>query len=603
MLPPKEFIKRIEPFSFLGDDEIELILENLEVEAFEEGEKIIKKGERSEYVYLVFSGRVGIYENGELVDQISKGEIFGLFQKNDREAIAEEDTICYLIKKKSFEELMERNKKFAEFFRSFEERKFRKISEILKEEIITDRIFLTKVKELISKKPVVCYPHTSIKEAAIKMEMSGVGSIVAVNADMRPVGILTSKDLRRFIMHGKTPDEKVSAYMSSPVVTIDADSPVFEAHLELLKRGINHLVITKNGRVEGVITANDILMLFEPTTSLVVLYRKLKKSRNIDEMRSAFINLKKSIAKLVLRGMHFYDLSSLLTDIYDYVVVKTIEIVLGEMEEEHGKLPEFVWVHMGSSARREQVIATDQDNALIHSGDGEVMLELGKRVCDALDYIGIPKCPGNYMASNPRWNMDVENWKRTFQEWFINLTSENVRYLSVFLDLRPIYGEKKLYRELVEEIKQSYTGQSLRFLAHDATMFEPPVGLFGLRRLKEVDIKMHGIYPVTNGVRVLALENGFIDITNTKDRLEKLGEIKLMEDDLLNSLKESYEFLQDLRLKKHSRALLEGEEVNANIVKLSEIDKIDALVLKESFKIISRFQKFLKGHYRIERGL
>jgi CBS domain-containing protein len=207
------------------------------------------------------------------------------------------------------------------------------------------------------------------------------------------------------------------------------------------------------------------------------------------------------------------------------------------------------------------------------------------------------------MASNPKWNMDVEKWKKMFHEWFMNLTSENVRYLSVFLDLRPIYGEEKLYRELMEEIKQSFTSQSLRFLAYDATMFEPPVGLFGLRRLREVDIKMRGIYPTTNGVRVLALESGFIDITNTKERLEKLGEIKLIEEDLLNSLKEGYEFLQDLRLKNHSKGLLEGKEGSANIVKLSEIDKIDALVLKETFKIISRFQKFLKGHYGIERGL
>lgn len=603
MLPPKEFIKRIRPFSFLRDNEIDLLLNELEVEAFEEGERILKKGERSDYVYLVFSGRVGIYEDGELVDQISKGEIFGLFQTRDREAIAEEDTICYMIKRKSFKELMERNRKFAEFFKSFEERKFRRIAEISREESITERLFLARVGELVSKKPVVCYPHTSIKDAAIRMEMSGVGSIVVVNGDMRPVGILTSKDLRGFIIHGKTPEEKVSAYMSSPAVAIEADAPVFEAHLKLLKRGINHLVVTKNGRVEGVITANDVLMLFEPTTSLVVLYRKLKKSKNIDEMRSAFTSLKITIANLVLRGMHFYDLSSLLTDIYDYIVEKTIEIIVSEMEKEYGKLSDFVWVHMGSSARKEQVIATDQDNAIIHSGDNEAMLELGKRVCEALDHIGIPKCPGNYMASNPKWNMDVEKWKKMFHEWFMNLTSENVRYLSVFLDLRPIYGEDKLYRELMEEIKQSYTSQSLRFLAYDATMFEPPVGLFGLRRLREVDIKMRGIYPMTNGVRVLALESGFIDITNTKDRLEKLGEIELIEEDLLNSLKEGYEFLQDLRLKNHSKGLLEGKEGSANIVKLSEIDKIDALVLKETFKIISRFQKFLKGHYGIERGL
>ncbi len=602
MLPPKEFLRKIKPFSFLSEEELNRLVNSIEVEAYEEGETIIKEGEQNPYVYLVFSGRVGIYENGELVDQFSRGEVFGLAEKYEREAKAEEDTVCYLFKRDVFKKILESNKKFAEFFRSFEERKFRRVAEISQEDVIKEKLFLTRVSELIGKKPVVCYPHTTVRDAAIRMEMNGVGSIVVVDGEMRPVGILTSKDLRTFIIHGTSPEEKVAAYMSSPPITIDASAPAFEAHLELLKRGINHLIVTRNGKVEGVITANDILMLFEPTTSLVVLYRKLKKAKSLEEMGVAFRSLKVSISNLVLRGMHFYDLSALLTDIYDYTVSKVIDLVLSEMETEYGTMSDFVWVHMGSSARKEQVIATDQDNAIIHSGDGEVMLELGRRVCDALEKVGIPKCPGNYMASNPKWNMSLDDWKETFREWFLNLTPENVRYLSVFLDLRPIYGDDRLHRELVEEINNSHTSQSLRYLAFDATVAEPPKGLFGLRRKKEVDIKMFGIYPIVNGVRVLALENGFVDVTNTKERLERLGEIQLLDEELVNSLKESYEFLQDMRLKNQARHLLSGEG-GGNVVNFSELDKIDALVLKETFKIISNFQKFLKGHYGIERGL
>ena len=602
MLQPKEFLRKIKPFSFLTDEELEVLVNSIEVEAYEEGETIIREGERNPYIYLVFSGRVGIYERGELVDQFSRGEMFGLAEKYEREARAEEDTVCYLFRRDVFKKILDSNKKFADFLKSFEERRFRKVAEISQEDVLKDRLFLTRISELIGKKPVVCYPHTSIRDAAIIMEMNGVGSIVVVDGEMRPVGILTSKDLRTFVIHGRSADEKVAAYMSAPPITIDASAPAFEAHLELLKKGINHLIVTRNGKVAGVVTANDILTLFEPTTSLIVLYRKLKKAKDFEEMGIAFRSLKISISKLVLRGMHFYDLSDLLTDIYDYTVSKVIEIVLSEMRSEYGEIPEFVWVHMGSSARKEQVIATDQDNAIIHSGDGELMLELGKRVCDALEKVGIPKCPGNYMASNPKWNMSVKGWKETFEEWFQNLTPENVRYLSVFLDLRPIYGKEELYRELMDEINRSHTSQSLRFLAFDATVAEPPKGLFGLRRKKEVDIKMYGIYPIVNGVRVLALENGFVDVTNTRRRLEKLGEIQLLDEELVNSLKESYEFLQDLRLKNQARHLISGEG-GGNVVNFSELDKIDALVLKETFKIISNFQKFLKGHYGIERGL
>ena len=600
MLPPKEFLRKIKPFSLLRDEELEKIVGKLEVEAFEEGEEIIKGGKSGDYVYFVYSGVVGIYENGKLVDRFSRGEIFGLTHNPQRVAVAEEDTICYLIKKDVFTEIMEKNKLFSDFFKSFEEKRFSRIPDLFREEEITDRLFLTRVGDLITKKPVVCSPYTSIRDAAVKMELNNVGSIVVVDDNLRPLGILTSKDFRTFIIYGKSHEEKVSAYMTSPVVAVDHSTPVFEAHLELLKRGINHLVVTDDGKVKGVITANDILTLFEPTTSLIVLYRRLKKANNLEEIKITFKNLSKSISALVTRGMHFYDLSNLLTEIYDYMVVKVIELEREKFESEKGKLPDFAWIHMGSSARKEQVMATDQDNAIIHEGDGGELLLFAERVNTALDYVGIPKCKGGYMAMN--WCKSVEEWKNVFSEWFDRLTPENIRLLSVFLDLRVIYGNEKLYRELIEHIKLEHTPQSLRYLANDATITEPPLGLFGLRMKSKIDLKMNGIYPIVNGTRVLALENGFLEITNTRERLEKLRSSGIMDAELAESLKETYEFLQDLRLKMQAKEIVEGKKAD-NIIKVSEMDRLDAFVLKEGFKVIKRFQNFLKGHYGIERGL
>lgn len=604
MIPPKEFFKKIKPFSFLTESELQELVSNLEVVAFEEEDTIIKKGDKIDYVYVVFSGLVGIYENGERVDTVTKGEIFGVFgERSKYVAKAEEDTICYLIKRELFEKLLNSNQRFSKFFKTFLERRFRAFSEITKETVFEDRIFLTKISSIITKKPVVCSPHTSIRDAAIKMELNRVGSIVVVVEGTRPVGILTDHDLRHFIIHGKNPEEKVSAYMSSPPICIDEDLPIFEAYLEILRKGINHLIVTKNGKVTGVITSKDLLAQFEPSTSLITLYRRIRKATSLMEIRSLFYDLKKSVVHLVLKGLHFYDLSRMITGVYDCTVQSVIELIEDEMKNSVGKLPPYLWIHMGSSARMEQVIATDQDNAIIHEGDDEkILLEFARRVNNALDAIGIPKCPGNYMASNPNWNMSLEEWIEKFEDWFLNLTPENVRYLSIFLDIRPIYGKSKFYEELLEGIYENVTMQSLRFLAHDSVAIEPPSGLFGLRKLEKVDLKLHGIYPIVNGVRVLALENKIINITNTRERIEKLYEIDVIQEDLRRDLIESYEFIQDLRLKYQSKSIIEGKN-NGNVINLHELDRIDVFVLKECFKIISGFQKFLKGKYAIERGL
>ncbi len=604
MLPPKEFLREIKPFKLLSDNEIEDLVKNLEIEAFEEGETIFKKGQKTKFVYVVFSGLVGLYEDGELVDYASKGDIIGIGLGSgvvQFTAKAEEDTICYLIKKDFFNRLLESNEKFAEFFKSFVEKRFRRFREIVAEPAFEDRIFLTKVRSLITKEPVVCSPLTSIRDAAIKMELNGVGSIVVVTGDMKPVGILTDHDLKKFIIHGKSPDEKVSAYMNSPPICIEADKPLFEAYAELLRRGINHLIVTDRGKVAGVITSKDVLAQFEPSTSIIALYRKIRKARSIGETASIFQELIKAVASLVLKGVHFYDLSAMITGIYDYTVMSVIRMVKSEFEKEYGKLPDFLWLHMGSSARKEQVIATDQDNAIVHEGDDKKLLLLfAEKVNGALDAIGIPKCPGNYMAS--KWNMSIEDWKKQFSDWFEELTPEHVRYLSIFLDIRPIYGNIKLYDELLNHIYEVKTMQSLRYLAHDAAAFEPPIGVFGMRRLKEIDLKKFGIYPIANGVRVLALEENILNITNTKERIEKLAELGRIQENMKRELLESYEFLQDLRLKSQAKNIIENRK-NGNVVRIDELDKIEVFVLKECFKIILNFQKFLKGRYAVERGL
>ncbi len=606
MLPPKEFLKEIRPFRFLKDSELDYLLKNLEVEAFEEGEVLFKKGQKTKSVYVVFSGIVGLYDNGELVDHATKGDIIGIGLESGEvryTAKAEEDTICYLIDKSVFNRLLEMNEKFREFFKSFTERKFRRFTEIAREQVLEDRIFFMKTRALITKEPVVCSPYTSVREAAIKMELNGVGSIVVVTGDMKPVGILTDHDLKRFIIHGRSPEEKVTAYMSSPPICIEGERPLFEAYAELLRKGINHLVVTDRGRVAGVITSKDILAQFEPSTSLVALYRKIRKARSVVEMEDAFRNIMRAVASLVLKGFHFYDLSVMITGIFDYTVTTVIKMVEREFEKEYGRLPEYLWLHMGSSARKEQVIATDQDNAIVHEGDDGILLKFAEKVNGILDAIGIPLCEGNYMASNPKWNRSIDEWMDMFSSWFEELTPKHVRYLSIFLDIRPIHGKLKLYDELLQEIYERKTTQALRYLAHDASVFEPPTGVFGLRRHKEIDLKKFGIYPIANGVRVLALENEILHVTNTKERIEVLGESGVIQKDLEKELLESYEFLQDLRLKFQAKAVIENRTEKANVVRIDEMDKMEVYVLKECFKIISSFQKFLKGKYAIERGL
>lgn len=603
-IPPKEFIRKIKPFSFLNEEHLDFITRNLDVEVYEKGKTIVKKGKQTKYIFLVFSGVVGLYDDDTLIDTVSRGEVFGILSAItgnpfSLSAISMDDSICYLIKKEAFKKVFDENPKFAAFFSTFINRRFRSFTNLLKETEGTyqEEIYLTRVKDIVTKEPVVCLPDTDVVEAAKIMIKNRVGSIVVVDEKLRPLGILTDHDLRKILVIKGGRDAKVKDFMVSPVVYVDEDKPVFEAYMTLLNKGINHLVVVGQQKVTGVITSKDILTLFEPTSSLISLYRNVRKANTIDELKSHLSGIRKAVAGLSIKGVHFYELSRMITSVYDSSVVRTIKIVESDFD-----LPNYVWIHMGSSGRKEQVIATDQDNCVIHSGEKEVMLEFAQKVNNALEKIGIPKCEANYMASNPKWNLTLDEWKENFRKWFSSLTGENIRYLSVFLDLRPIHGDHELYVELIDFIKENVSNQAIRFLAHDATSIDPPLGLFGLKGAdKGIDIKKYGIYPIANSVRVLALENKIIETTNTKERIEKLKEMNVLSEERASDILESYEFLQELRLKNQSMSVSAGLKGD-NIIHLENIDRIDAYVLKESFKIISSFQKFIRGKYRVDAG-
>jgi len=599
MLPPKEFIRKIRPFSFLSEDELNSIMAGLEVGLFKKGTVIYRKGEPMQYIYVIYSGLVGLFDDETAVDYISRGEVFGIMPLSGYPSIltskALEDTICYWVPAVDFRKVFERNERFSSFFTTFLSRRFRSFRAIATDGKISEETALVlHVESLLYKKPVVCEPDLTIQQAVAIMDRNRVSSIVVVDREMKPAGILTHKDLRRIIVqsaiHGT-----ISDHMSTPVKTVTVRTTVLDTLIEMIHAGMGHLVVLDDGKVVGVVTRKDIQMQLEPSSSIVSLYGRIVKASSLSELEVIFKRIKTSVAKVALTGLGFYHLSGLISSTYDALTTKVIEI-----RREGRSTGPFTWLHMGSSGRKEQIIATDQDSAMICGADD--LVPFARDVTETLNRIGMPNCPGDYMASNPKWNQTISAWKQHIHDWFNNPIPDHVRYLSIFLDLRPVYGDESVHRELVEFMKANITRKAIELLAYDAIELEPPLGIFGIIGLhKGVDLKTYGIYPIVNGVRVLALENGMLETTNTKERLELLRQRGAISDNLCNDLIESYGFIQDIRTRHYSTAVL-SHSPEDNLIRGKEIDKVDLLLLKESLKIVASFQRFLMARYRIKRS-
>jgi CBS domain-containing protein len=575
-------------------------MSGLEVELFEKGKTVYKKGHTAASLYVIFSGLIGLYDEEDAVDYLTKGEIFGIISfygsPLNETAKALEDTVCYLIESQQLRTVFDADKRFASFFSALIHRRFRSFKTIASDKkIIEEASFVLEVEKIIYKKPVVCSPDMTILGAASEMDKNSVNSIVIVDDETKPVGILTDEDLRKVFIRGNRLDP-VSRSMSSPVKTVDARATIFDAFTKMIDAGIDHLAVTNEDRVCGVITRKDIQVHLEPSFSIVKLFRRINRATSIDEIKTSFESLGGSVSKIAITGSNFFDLTRMLCSVHDTVVSKVIDILVGRHTP-----AQFVWIHAGSSGRKEEIIATDQDNAIIYEGD--IPAALADDISETLAFIGIPRCPGNYMASNSMWNKPLPAWREYFREWFSDPIPYHLRYLSVFLDMRPVYGETELYDDLLDSIKDSVQAEAIKLMADDAIGIKPPLGIFGIQGLHQgLDLKTYGIYPIVNGARVLAVDSGVWGITNTKARLEALSANATISNEMCHDLIESYGFMQDLRLRRHARAMLNKSKTN-NLITARELSNIDLIILKESLKIVSEFQKFLMKKYGVSRTI
>lgn len=118
------------------------------------------------------------------------------------------------------------------------------------------------IATLMNKEPVVAYIDEKFPEVLERMVVSGVGVIPVLTRDNRVYGIITEKDIIDYLASTTSIGVKVSDIMSTPVVTVDAGSPIKVSMEKMIKYGFRRLPVTKGRYIEGIITAMDLVKFF-----------------------------------------------------------------------------------------------------------------------------------------------------------------------------------------------------------------------------------------------------------------------------------------------------------------------------------------------------
>lgn len=282
-----KFLKDVPPFQFLEEEELKGIAANLTLEFFPKGTLILKQGsQNTEGLRIINKGAVKVFltnQSGEelTVDYRGEGDNFGLWSIVSNEGqktnvVATEDTICYLLPKEKVLQLLDRYAIFTEYFLKSHLSRYldKTFKEIQKKSLsITSpdkALFTTRIEDIASKNVITVHQYITIREAAEIMAKHRISSLVVVDDNNLPVGIITDRDLReKVVAKARDVGEPVSNIMSLPLIRVDANDYCYEAILKMIKHKIHHLLVIKDGHLFGILTNHD-LMLLQGTSPLAI---------------------------------------------------------------------------------------------------------------------------------------------------------------------------------------------------------------------------------------------------------------------------------------------------------------------------------------------
>jgi CBS domain-containing protein len=343
----QKFLSTHIPFSFLKEEEIKILTQNVSLKKFKKGETVFRVEDPPvKWLYILYEGFIVLTINSHVLEYVMPGEAFGVASAISGKpvranALVEEDSVCILVPCEDFRRVFNLNRDFSSFYINLFEKRLTSLYRLYGGELIKlpeKYLIVSKVGDILTRKPVLCTLDTSIQDAVRLMQKEEVGSIIVVDKEKKPLGIITAKDLRKIIAEKISSTEPISTVMSSPVICINENSSIHDAYLLLISKTINHLVVVSNTtHIRGVITAKDLLLAMEPTYSLTILSKRIVKANSVDELKKLYEQTIKAIISLLNRGAGFYEISELLTEINDMFTRKIIEFAEKKLEEEESK--------------------------------------------------------------------------------------------------------------------------------------------------------------------------------------------------------------------------------------------------------------------------
>jgi CBS domain-containing protein len=559
-------------------------------------------------LYFIIKGLVQEKHNNEVLSIYSNNEFFdpiSLIENYSKHTfVTVQETICYALPRSIFIKTLHENTHLESFF-------FQSISQKLNANINNEKdkelsnLMVAKVKDARVHNAVIVPYNTSIFDAVTTIKKEKVPTLLLEDNENK-IHIVTDSDFREKVILNRMDFDDSVGKLSNPVsMYVSENDFLFNAQLLMAKHGVKRMVVKNDDdEICGIIDQISLSSFFATHTFSVS--NEIDKAESVEELKIATKSFTKIIKSLNAKGVKVDFISKLINQLNRKVMHKLFEKLAPE-----GLVSKSCLVVMGSEGRGEQVLKTDQDNALIVANDctvsDEDILKFTKEYTEILVDFGFPRCEGNIMVSNPYWCRRQKDFKNLIFEWVTKPSGDNFMNLAIFYDAVCATGDRDLLDELKKHLFK-IGSTSKTFYMHFAKVimeFNVPLGFFDgfvfdssdKKHKNEIDIKKGGIFILVQSIRTLSLEHKLMR-ANTLKRIEELKQLGELDEEFASEITEAFNFLCTIKLKSNLEKMDAAQKID-NYINPNNLNTMEKDLLKESFKIINKLKKKLENHYKL----
>ncbi|WP_038186095.1 DUF294 nucleotidyltransferase-like domain-containing protein [Vibrio rhizosphaerae] len=605
---PDKFNLQSPPFDRLTPAQQQQLLSALDVAYFRSRDILLRRGESGQYLHILIKGVVEERsEDGqEVFAHYASEDIFDVRALLDgtvkHQYVALEDTLVYQLPKSVFVDFYHQNGEFAAYFDSNLATRQALLENAQQQQNLAEFI-LTKVDREIYHPPIIVTPAQTIADVTglLKDNNSDAALVQLPAHDVRLTqtphahryAIVTRTDmLHALTLDAQPVNTPVGQIATFPVLHVNDGEFLFNAMVMMIRNRIKRIMVCDGNQAVGMLDMTQILSTF--STHSHVLTLSIARASSIEELTIASNQQHKLVENLVSNGIRTRFMMELIAAVNEQIIEKAFELTVPPVMQQQCCL-----LVLGSEGRGEQILKTDQDNALILKDETD--WPDCQRVMDKLSHtllqLGYPVCPGKVMVNNPQWVKTQKGWQASLSRWVEQAKPEQIMNIAIMADAQAVAGNRALLQPVREHLSGLMADQELILSAftRPALNFSLPLTLFGNVKSSKsgLDIKQGGIFPIVHGIRALSLEYRMTE-QNTFKRIEALTQKRVLEQQTADNLSEALKLFFKLRL----RQQLQQPERH-NHLDIKSLDSTERDLLRHSLHIVKKFKQWLSYHYQI----